>query len=263
MKRDFTFKLYTKLIHTIKKAGYSFQTFEKFMEKPAKKSVVLRHDSDIWPGHDLQMANIEFQEGVSASYYFRIPKTFKPVIISKIARLGHEIGYHYEDLSATRGDMNQALKRFERNLLLLRALYPVKTVAMHGSPLSKWDNRLMWEKNDLNSFGIIGEPYLSLNFNKVLYLTDTGNRWDGERVSIRDTVKTRFDWRIKTTFQLLELLEKNHLPNHIMFNTHPARWNDNLLIWGYRYFLQTAKNSTKKYLKKYLKKLSENDTMKK
>ena len=29
-----------------------------------------------------------------------------------------------------------------------RNIYPVKTICMHGSPLSKYDNRLLWEKYD-------------------------------------------------------------------------------------------------------------------
>jgi hypothetical protein len=34
--------------------------------------------------------------------------------------------------------------------------------------------------------GIIGEPYFDVDFSKMLYLTDTGRRWDGGIVSVRD-----------------------------------------------------------------------------
>lgn len=44
----------------------------------------------------------------------------------------------------------------------------------------------MWEKYDYRELGIVGEPYLDVDFDEVFYLTDTGRRWDGERVSIRD-----------------------------------------------------------------------------
>ena len=37
-----------------------------------------------------------------------------------------------------------AICDFERNLRRFRKLYPVKTICMHGSPLSKWDNRDLW-----------------------------------------------------------------------------------------------------------------------
>jgi len=57
---------------------------------------------------------------------------------------------------------------------------------MHGSPLSKYDNRCIWKKHDYRIHGIIGEPYFDQDFKKVLYLTDTGRKWDGAGVSIRD-----------------------------------------------------------------------------
>jgi len=45
---------------------------------------------------------------------------------------------------------------------------------MHGIPLSKFDNRLLWAKYDYRDFGIIAEPYFDIDFDEVLYLTDTG-----------------------------------------------------------------------------------------
>lgn len=39
---------------------------------------------------------------------------------------------------------------------------------------------------DYRNYGIIAEPYFDLDFSKVLYLTDTGRRWDGNKVSMRD-----------------------------------------------------------------------------
>ena len=84
--------------------------------------------------------------------------------------------------------MDKAIKSFERNLEKLRKLYPVKTVCMHGSPLSKWDNRDLWKRYDYRDYGIIAEPYFDIDFDEVLYLTDTGRRWDGDRVSVRDKI---------------------------------------------------------------------------
>jgi len=137
--------------------------------------------------------------------------------------MGYEIGYHYEDMDlSSRGQrsprlnpllgaplgaiqlgkevrgqkelddsavFDKAIKSFERNLEKLRKLYPVKTICMHGSPLSKWDNRDLWKKYDYRDYGIIAEPYFDVDFREVLYLTDTGRRWDGDEVSVRDKVR--------------------------------------------------------------------------
>ncbi|MBW1833780.1 MAG: hypothetical protein JRI62_03015 [Deltaproteobacteria bacterium] len=43
---------------------------------------------------------------------------------------------------------------FGRNLEKLRKFYPVKTICMHGSPLSKWDNLDLWKKYNYREFGI-------------------------------------------------------------------------------------------------------------
>ena len=39
---------------------------------------------------------------------------------------------------------------------------------MHGSPLSKWDSRAIWEKYDYRALGITAEPYFDIDFNKDL-----------------------------------------------------------------------------------------------
>ena len=77
---------------------------------------------------------------------------------------------------------------FESNLDYFRTFYPVKTICMHGSPASKWDNRDLWNNYSYRDFGIIAEPYFDLDFTNVLYLTDTGRKWNGERSSVRDKV---------------------------------------------------------------------------
>jgi hypothetical protein len=102
--------------------------------------------------------------GVRASYYFRIiEKSFDEDVIRHIAEMGHEIGYHYENFSeiskGKRGTSKEELYElaicdFGRNLEKLRKFYPVKTICMHGSPLSKWDNRDLWKKYNYREFGI-------------------------------------------------------------------------------------------------------------
>ena len=41
---------------------------------------------------------------------------------------------------------------------------------------------------DYRDYGIIAEPYFDVDFDEVFYLTDTGRRWDGDSVSVRDKV---------------------------------------------------------------------------
>jgi hypothetical protein len=249
---DFTFRKYRLLLDSISKAGYTFQTVENFFSEPQEKTVILRHDVDSWPGNALQMAAMEAESGIMATYYFRVsPLSYNAKFITKISAMGHEIGYHYEDLTSHKGDFLRAGKSFERNLKLFRNFYDVRTIAMHGKPMSSWDNLDLWKKFNYTDYGIIGDPYLSIDFNKVLYLTDTGNCWDGYQYNIRDSVKNAYSFPIHTTDDLVAHLDKQLLPKQIMLNVHPARWNDNLLKWFVRYYILTLpKYQAKKWVKK-------------
>ena len=78
-----------------------------------------------------------------------MPQSWDETIIREIRDMGHEIGYHYDDLSFCKGDHEKAIRRFEKNLATLREIAPVKTICMEGAPLSKWDNRDLWGKHQI------------------------------------------------------------------------------------------------------------------
>ncbi|HRZ20220.1 MAG TPA: hypothetical protein P5184_01040, partial [Bacteroidales bacterium] len=68
--------------------------------------VVLRHDIDRLPENALKMAQIEHRKGIRATYFFRTVKpVWKAEIVRQIVSLGHEVSYHYEDLSICRGGL--------------------------------------------------------------------------------------------------------------------------------------------------------------
>ena len=249
MKRDFTYKIYRQLLETFLANGYKVQGLGDFIESPESKVLILRHDVDRLPGHSLRTARIEHELGIHGSYYFRIVKeSFDEAIIREIAALGHEIGYHYEDLTLSRGDLAVAVESFQRHLQRLREFYPVKTLCMHGSPLSKWDNLKMWETCDYKQYGLIAEPYYDLDFNKILYLTDTGRAWNNQKMSVRDRVSSQFTHEIKKTFHMIEAVKENQLPHQVMINFHPERWDDSIIGWTRQLILQNLKNIAKKMI---------------
>lgn len=252
MYRDFTVKTYSELLSALIKTGYQFQTFRDYLLSPQDKVVILRHDVDSWPANARQMAEIEASHNTDATYYFRRSMlSFDERVLKRIIELGHEIGYHYEDLAACNGDIVAAIKRFQKNLEFYRQFYPITTIAMHGRPLSKWDSKDLWTRYRYQDFSIIGEPYLDLDFIKVLYLTDTGNCWDGDKYCVRDHVKSSYKFNIHSTWDLIEHIENNLLPDQIMLNVHPARWNDNLIKWWIRYYILTLpKFQLKKMIKR-------------
>ena len=248
---DFTTTAYTELLKTLQAASYTFYRFVDYMEieKPSEPLVILRHDVDRRPHNALETAKIEKSLDIKASYYFRIVKeSFHPPIIKEIAAMGHEIGYHYEDITLAHGDTEKAMENFKKNIALFRGLVPIKTLCMHGSPFSKWDNRETWKTHNYKDYGFIGEPYYDIDFSKVLYLTDTGRRWNGREVSVRDRVVSPFAFDIKTTAGLIDGIKKGELPRQIMFNIHPERWDKSLLPWFKQLVLQNTKNVVKRFV---------------
>jgi hypothetical protein len=264
--RDFTLKAYERLLAELTRAGYGFAAFAEYIEGPGKKgkTIILRHDVDKKPLHSLRTAEMENKRGIKATYYFRVIKNELPKeVIEHVAKLGHEIGYHYDDLNVANGVVASALDSFQKNLAGLRKLAPVKTACMHGSPLSRHDNRRMWKVRNYREFGIIGEPYFDIDFDEVFYLTDTGRMWDGNKFSIRDKVRGRGGAAcnppalcLHSTMDIIEAVKNNRLPDKVMLTIHPQRWTGSYFHWLQELLWQKFKNLLK-YVK--LKKMEKID----
>lgn len=250
---DFTRKKYLQLLSQLKKSGYEFITYAEYCEeKIPMRFVILRHDVDLMPQNSLEIARIEDETGAKATYYFRaVQESWDENIIKSISQMGHEIGYHYESLTTCKGDVQKAFGDFAKNLERLRKLAPVSTICMHGSPRSPYDSKDIWKRYDYRDLKIIGEPYLTTDFSKMFYLTDTGRRWDGFKVSLRDKIEDYQDewnakgWSFHSTDDIIKALRENKLPDQLMITTHPQRWYDFGFCWIKELVMQNIKNVVK------------------
>lgn len=227
--------------------------FKEFISKKPDndKVLILRHDVDNKPSNSLNKAFLENKLGISSTYYFRIvPESFNENIIKRIAHLGHEIGFHYEDLTLAKGNFEKAIILFKQNLEKLNLLTPIKTICMHGSPMSKWNNLDIWKNYNYKAYGIIGEPNIDLNFDEYFYLTDTGMAWNLGKYAIRDIKQSQFNIKINSTNDILEKIKVNSFPEKVMLNTHPQRWSDNNFEWMWEKSSQSIKNQIKRMIKK-------------
>ncbi|MGE4336431.1 MAG: hypothetical protein AB7E55_10715 [Pigmentiphaga sp.] len=213
--------------------------------------VILRHDVDRRPKKACAFARLEKAVGVRSTYYFRITSggEFPAAAIAEIAGNGHEIGYHYEDLSACRGDRLQALARFYRNLSKLRQLAPCTTVSMHGAPLSRYDNQDLLHADDLRRVGLLGDAVTSLRPFSPFYLTDTGGRWLATEANLRDRVGDVWPHDALPdggpAFQ--RFIEQEVRPLYI--STHPERWSASFLDYCGVKALDLIANSVKRVLR--------------
>lgn len=250
---DFTIDKYKELLKALKKHhGFS-----------------IRHDVDLRPDFSLRIAQEEAEMGVKATYYFRtVPESYDEEIIRKIVSLGHTAGYHYECLTTCNGDMEAAYEDFCRNLENLRNVVSITTACAHGSPRSPWNSQHIWEDSrrrdvetsrqyDIHSLGIEYEPMLDTDFSKTLYLTDTGRRWDGYKVSVRDKVPeyqelwTKEGLVFHSTDNIIQALRTPEHPIHkhdLLINTHPQRWMPFGPGWLKEATLQNIKNIAKRVI---------------
>ncbi len=217
----------------------------------------IKHDVDERPPYSVRIAEEEAKQGVKSTYYFRSKHfTSHADNIRHIADMGHTIGYHYETLATCHGDKEKAFNLFKKELEQLRRLAPVSTACAHGSPLSPYNNQDIWNQYDIHSLDIHSEPMLDTDFSKTLYLTDTGRRWDGSAVSIRDKIGNEPYWEkeglsFHSTDDIIQALNNPFHPIHqhpILINTHPQRWMPFGFNWMAEATAQWWKNQAKRLI---------------
>jgi hypothetical protein len=217
---------YQRMLDALRTAGRQPQAVVDFLRMPSPSAVILRHDVDRWPAKALQMAELETNVGVRATYYFRCGASgrFSRKTCRCIAKLGHEVGYHYEDLSRCRGDRAAARTSFGHNLSALRAIVPCVTVSMHGSPLSAHNNGSLLDSADLAKWQLLGDASMSIQVHQPLYFTDAGGAWNDSRVNFRDVVGRMSAGIDPLNPAKLTTFLRRQLEHPAYFNVHPERW---------------------------------------
>ena len=242
---DFTIDKYADLCEAVSGSRYSSVTLAEYLgaeiEPGNRRFLILRHDIDRTPERALDTALVEHQFGLKATYYFRFQKsTFVPALMDKINSLGHEIGYHYETIDKCKGDMESAIRLFQRELSDFRNRYEVKTVCAHGNPLTRFNNSHIWQNIKLSDFGLLGEAFLALDFTRFAYFSDSGRTWlndKSQKMPGKDSVKTAFDhFKPQNTDDVINLVRGGDIPN-ICILTHPERWCKDISSFTIRYLI--------------------------
>ncbi len=247
---DFTLQRYEDYLRALKGRFGGAVPFRELLGRDLPpRFCTLRHDVDRKTYRALDMARLEHELGLVASYYFRVPYTFDPEVIRAIEAMGHEVGYHYENLSETDGDADKALVDFGNKLQQLRSVAKVTTCCMHGRPLKPYDNRDLWRdpvRHDLlkKQFGMLGELYLDIDYTDIAYITDTGRNWTSGRANRRDHVHSMVPASFGSGKELLAYFSER--PHHrLVFQVHPERWTDSLAGHAVQWALDSATNMAK------------------
>lgn len=228
--------------------GYEPVTMDSYLsgkvDSSHKKIVLIRHDVDRWLMTALRMAEVEAQLGIVSSYYFRLPNTWDEKVSRRVAKLGHEVGLHYEVLDKAKGNLDLAAEYMNSDLDMARKVAPVTTAAMHGNPATPYDNRDFWKAMRFSDFGLLGEAYLSIEFDNFHYLSDTGRSWRENYFNIYDAplkgASENESLGLNKTDELIDSIEGFNKNLYIV--THPERWSANMFEWSLSWTKDLAAN---------------------
>lgn len=174
---SFTYNWYGEFLERIQDAGYEFSTFADGVESG---EVVLRHDVDLSLSDALQMAQLEEDRGVSATYCILLTSSlYNPLDeaqayrIRAIEELGHEVALHfstheYWDSDAEPGEGHLSRRiRAERSVLDTVRSDSSDTISFHVPPDWVLDRPIEAGQN----------AYAPEFFSEISYHADSGQRW--------------------------------------------------------------------------------------
>jgi len=202
---------------------FTKQDWDEFIDKLPKKRIKLlcesynksgviniRHDVDNDPAAALSMAYAEQRLGIKSTYYFLDTAPYwndqrLPFIITEIACMGHEIGWHNNAITRHLGT-GQGLKHcIEEPLHYLRRFYPVTGNASHGEISCykhKYLNYYIFKESKLNpdfpnrswgqfSMSDFGLNYEAYHTGHTHYISESGGEWKQDNDAVLKDFKKK------------------------------------------------------------------------
>jgi hypothetical protein len=176
---DFTVACYRELLGLAKKRW----AFISYAEFELEGNVVLwRHDVDISVHRALKLARIEYEQGVSSTYFLMLHSTFYNVLelgiiekIREIIALGHNIGLHFDpsfygNRINSLAELNNCLHQ-EKEILQHLSGGSVQAFSWHNPTVGEW---LSMDEDRYS--GMINAYGRTLR-NRYAYISDSNGIW--------------------------------------------------------------------------------------
>jgi hypothetical protein len=164
------FNNYSALIETPLRCNYTYVNFLS-IHKRQEPNVVLRHDIDFSPYLALEMAKIESNLGIKATYFFMLRSPFYNLfsranneVVKEIIALGHEIGLHYDEGYYPKSSNLQTLIDEEIRVLENNFGITIDAVSFHQPSQQVIDNKISIKQ--INT-------YDRLFFKDIKYISDS------------------------------------------------------------------------------------------
>jgi len=173
---------YERILNLAIDSGYQIITLAKFIELvnlkilgKESKYFILRHDIDTDISTAKQFFNIEKNNGIRSTYYFRL-STLDISLMKEINGFGSEASYHYEEIATYAKKNNIKDKQgIYNNISIIRQMfisnfkkiegmlgYKLLTVAAHGDFANRYlkmPNYELLDDSIRKELGIIAEAY--------------------------------------------------------------------------------------------------------
>lgn len=172
---SFTFDHYREIMRSINKNGYKSV---RFYEEAEGKQVLVRHDIDIDLDAALEMAKIENEEEIKATYYIWLNSPFYNiyearyrVIINKILELGHDIGLHFDETAYKIETKDDILYWINKECDLINNYFniSIKSVSFHRP-----SEYVLQGDLDLGNYV---NTYSNKYFKEYKYISDSNGIW--------------------------------------------------------------------------------------
>lgn len=176
MNRSFSRLGYGDLLATARSCGYDIRPMRDAFRKDISLTLLLRHDVDLSLRLALEMAEFEYERGITATYYILPHNDFYSPFsadgrraLSRMAEMGHEVGLHCD--GAVYPDGGEAfLRAVRRDIETLEDATGQKVVsASQHSPI---DTRPI-DFGDLVAI----DPYAASIMEKFGYVSDSAMSW--------------------------------------------------------------------------------------
>lgn len=143
---EFSLDGYRQLLRQLKEREYRFCSFHNLQSDRA--DIILRHDIDLSLEHAVNMATLEAEEGVQASYYVLACSEFYNLLtpssrtaLKRLVELEHEVGLHLDaSISNEQNGNLESIATLECHLLEAIIDEPVRSISFHRPAKQYLDN---------------------------------------------------------------------------------------------------------------------------
>ena len=206
--KDFTRRNYRELLK-LAKSKFRFKGYDEIKNKE-NQSILWRHDVDFSMHSALALAKIEYEEGVTSTFFLMAHCEFYNLlekeisqIVLKIRDFGHDVGIHFDSHYYEIEDESDIEKHLKKEFSLFESMFQISPTAFSFHNTTPFT--MSCEKEEY--YGLTN-AYSSFFKTELDYCSDSNGYWRYNR--------------------LLDFLNTPRSKN-VQVLTHPAWWQDDVM----------------------------------